>query len=136
MADEAPAERATATRFVRETLGCGCGEEVFRQLETSRDLRVAGVPVAWRIDVGHRLLVYVLEVSDVSDLEPRLGTLVRFGRAERDARGFNRLRLVVSTENPAGLSDQARRIVERSGAADERVHLHVLPRAAVPPACA
>jgi len=136
VADEAHTERATAARFVRETLGCGCGEEVFRQLETSRDLRVADVPVAWRIDVGQRLLVYVLEVSDASDLEPRLGTLVRVGRAERDAGGFNRLRLVVSTEDPAGISDQAQRIVERSGAADERVHLHVLPRAAVPRRCA
>jgi hypothetical protein len=136
VAEPGAAERSVAERFVRETLGCGCAEEVFRHLETSRNLRVADVPVAWRIDVGRRLLVYVLEGEGPADLDRPLATLTRLGRVERDSAGYNRLRVVVATDDPAKLAERAREVLEGTGAVDDRVHLHVLPRAAVPPACA
>ncbi len=117
-----------AERFVRGTLGCGCADEVFRRVTVDRDLAVGHRRLAWRIDVGGRLLVYVLEAGGPADLEGGLGELVRAGRAERDAGGFNRLRVVVAADDPAPLAAPAQALFGRSGAVDERVHLHVIGR--------
>ena len=52
-------------RFVQETLGCSCPEEVFDKIECKTN-----VSSTWwkRIDVGNRLLIYILDATDVSDL--------------------------------------------------------------------
>jgi hypothetical protein len=115
-----------AERFVRGTLGCGCADEVFRRVTVERDLAVGHRRLAWRIDVGGRLLVYVLEPDGPADLDEGLEALVRAGRAERDAAGFNRLRVVVAADDPAPLAAPAQALFGRSGAVDERVHLHVI----------
>ncbi|MCU0934949.1 MAG: hypothetical protein MUF66_02495 [Gammaproteobacteria bacterium] len=121
-----------AERFVRGTLGCGCADEVFRRVRVDRDPAVGRHRLAWRIDVGGRLLVYVLEPPGPAELDATLGELTRAGRAERDASGFNRLRVVVAAADPAPLEDPAHTLFEGSGAVDDRVHLHVIgfaPRA-------
>lgn len=121
-------EPGAAERFVRGTLGCGCADEVFRRVTVDRDLAVGHRRLAWRIDVGGRLLVYVLEPGGPADLEGGLEELVRAGRAERDAGGFNRLRVVVAADDPTPLVAPAQALFGRSGAVDERVHLHVIGR--------
>ena len=52
-------------RFVQETLGCSCPEEVFDKIECDTDAS----RIWWRrINVGNRLLIYILDATDVSDL--------------------------------------------------------------------
>lgn len=84
-------------RFVQETLGCSCPEEVFDKIECETD-----VSCTWwkRIDVGHRLLIYILDATAVSDLTSTVLNAVQKGVAERNTGGFNHFRLVVAASNP------------------------------------
>lgn len=121
-----PGWHSDLERFVRETLGCGCPEEVFAEIEDSG----AGDPR--RIAVGGRLLVYLVSPPHGALTPEQLeGYLVR-GRQERDALGFNRFRLVIAvgerTGDPAGLG----RAFEHLRAGDDRLHLHLVPADALP----
>jgi hypothetical protein len=113
--------------FVRETLGCGCPQEVFEHIEDSRpgDLR--------RIAVGGRLLVYLITPPTGVVAVDRLAEYLSRGQRERDELGFNRFRLVIAagegTANPATLV----LAFERLRAGDERLHLHLVPADALPP---
>lgn len=129
-------DATAASRFVREELGCTCPEEVFRHVESARGGSAGGVPVAWRIDVGGRLLVYVLDGEPGAGLDERLEALVRFGRAERDRAGFNRLRVVVAGQDPEALVPWLDRVTKRLAPLDDRIHLHAVPVTAVSVPCA
>jgi len=109
--------------FVRNVLGCKCPEQVFEYIEC-QNVEVDGLPLT-RINVGNRLLLYVVEVNDVK-LKDVLPALVRAGKNERDDRKFNRFRLVVVTDD-----EEVKRIARESfenADVDEGVHLHVLGR--------
>ena len=113
--------------FVRETLGCGCPQEVFEHIEDSRpgDLR--------RIAVGGRLLVYLIAPPTGGVAVDRLAEYLSRGRRERDELGFNRFRLVIAAGE--GTADPATLMLafERLRAGDERLHLHLVPADALPP---
>lgn len=108
--------------FVRKGLGCDCAEEVFRRIDNEHGVRVAGIPLRNRIDVGGRLLVYV---ADPGDLGATLPALVEAGRGERDSGGFNRFRLVL-VSGDAALKERAFRAFRDMPGADEKIHLHVV----------
>ncbi len=112
--------------FVRETLGCGCPEEVLAHIEVREGSAAAGVEgVAAALEVGGRLLVWILVGGKGAGEPGSFGALVRAGRCQRDARGFNRLRLVLPKPAQAEPGEKAlSAIVAEAG--DERVHLHLL----------
>ena len=57
-----------------------------------------------RIDVGGQLLVYVLHaIATPHQVASTLPGLIAAGLVERDGAGFNRLRVVVATDDPAAL---------------------------------
>jgi len=77
--------------------------------------------------VGGRLLVYVIKAGD----DPRsaadaLGAVVAAGTVERNRGGFNRLRVVIATENRDVFGPEMERSFEESAPLDDRVHLHVI----------
>jgi hypothetical protein len=111
--------------FVRKTLGCDCAEDVFKHIENEHDVDMAGIRLRNKIDVGNRLLVYV---SDAGDLSKEMPALVKAGREERDARGFNRFRLVLVSDD-AALRERAFKAFARLPEVDEKVHLHVIGKA-------
>jgi len=117
--------------FVRDTLGCTCPDSVFSWVDFRRNVQVGEAVLSHRIDVGRRLLVYVLPSDDPEQLEARLAGLIASGRQERDRLGFNRLRVVVATWDPENLGPVARRLFDGSDARDERVHLHLVSREAL-----
>ena len=117
--------------FIRDTLGCTCPEEVFERIDSRRQVALGGVILSRRIDVGHRLLVYLLECDDLDYLRARLSEIIGLGLAERDQGGFNRLRIVVATDNSEPMSAPARRVFESVRGRDERLHLHLVDKAAV-----
>ncbi len=118
-------------RFIRDTLGCTCPDEVFTHIDSRRHVALGEVTLSRRIDVGHRLLVYLLESDDPDFLGTRLPEVIVHGREERDREGFNRLRIVVATGNSQPVSAAARDAFDSAGARDERLHLHLVDKTAV-----
>jgi len=118
-------------RFVRDTLGCTCPDSVFSRVDSRRNVQVGEAVLSHRIDVGRRLLVYVLPNDDPEQLRARLAGLIASGRQERDRLGFNRLRVVVATWDLEKLGPLARELFDGADARDERVHLHLVGREAV-----
>jgi hypothetical protein len=113
--------------FVRNILGCDCAEEVFSHIENERGVSAAGFKLRNKINVGNRLLVYIVEPGDLQEEMP---VLVRAGREERDARGFNRFRLVIVSDDIA-MRERAFKLLKGLAGVDEKVHLHVIEKAKV-----
>lgn len=129
--DEAPA----LVSFVRATLGCGCPEEVLR------DLRIRlhpggfrGLPVDGVLEVGGRLLVVVCTPEAWREVAQVLPTLLATGQRIRDGAGFNRLRIVVPVARTEAVASSLGTRFSRLAAADERSFLHVVERSRVPAA--
>lgn len=111
--------------FVQQVLGCGCAEEVFNLIETSQ-VWVEDVDCL-RINVGNRLLVYLIDTDDAVLVDSELGNLVARGVEDRDRNGFNRFRLVIAAERVKQLERNAKKAFKAIGP-DDKVHLHVVPR--------
>jgi hypothetical protein len=119
--------RAPALRhFIQEVLGCGCPEEVLRRIEASETSR-DGV-AATRVEVGGRLLVEVFHSDDAQQVARRLPEWTAAAVAERDARGFNRARIVIATARPGEMEPAARAVFAAIPGCDDRTHLHVVDR--------
>jgi hypothetical protein len=114
--------------FVRSTLGCGCPDEVLRSIRvTTADASVDSDTLFTRLDVGSTLLVYVIEaVGDPQQAVAALPAFIASGLVERDAKGFNRLRVVLAADIPEDLREAAERTFNESAPCDGRVHLHVV----------
>jgi len=124
-------EPSALARFVRDVLGCGCPEEVLRSITVDRGRLVPGLDVELaRLDVGGRLLVYVVPAAASPPLPSAVAAVVvaavEAGASERDRRAFNRFRLVLATANPAEIEESARDAFAACKIVDERVHLHVV----------
>lgn len=120
-------------RFVRETLGCTCPDEVFERVEIARDR--LGEGRVRRVAIGGRLLLELIEDLGIEDLIREIPGRARSGRMDRDAAGMNRFRLVVGLDQ---VSEQDRVRLTAAFAsgcdgADDRVHLHLVSARAVPP---
>ena len=121
-------EPSAIARFVRDVLGCGCPGEILRAIRVDRSHLVPGLDVeVTRLDVGGRLLVYVVPASATQPLPSLVAAAVEAGVGERDRRAFNRFRLVLAADSPAALEQPARDALEACERRDERVHLHVVP---------
>lgn len=98
------AHRVAVERLVRETLGCNCPAGVFERIEEDR-VSLSGVegPVP-RLAIGGRLLVYLVEAEDPARTAADLPAWVAATRAERDAAGMSRVRLVVLAARPEGMA--------------------------------
>ena len=120
--------------FVRSTLGCGCPEEVLRSIHLTRiEASIESDTLFTRLDVGGQLLVYVLEVvGDPQRAAAALPAFIASGMVERDSQGFNRLRVVLATDDPEGLQPTAERIFNDSAPRDDRIHLHLVETSELP----
>ena len=129
--DEAPA----LASFVRATLGCGCPEEVFRDLRIRLHPRgFLGLPVEGVLEVGGRLLVVVCTPEAWRDVAQVLPTLLAAGQRIRDGAGFNRLRIVVPTARTEAVASSLGPRFSRLADADGRSFLHVVECSQVPAA--
>jgi hypothetical protein len=120
-------------RFIRDELGCQCPDAVFRRLGVETCPEAFGYwPQGRLISVGGRLLILVLHSDDTGLLHRTLGGLLETGRCLRDARGFNRFRLVIATSSADTLGPSLRQCFDRSEGRDGRMHLHVIAPEQVP----
>jgi len=120
---------AAIKSFVIETLGCRCPESVFEQIDYDERSTIPGFDTPLqRLLIGTRLLIYIFESDDATALQMFLPLLVEKGKAERDHNGYNRLRVVVATDQPQSIQHEAEMLFASLGDVDEKVHLHVLSR--------
>ena len=120
--------------FIRSTLGCTCPDEVLEWIHcTHTDLDQALDTKLTRIDVGGRLLVYVLETEDPGrSVEDALPAVIAAATVDRASGNFNRLRIVVAADDPEGLGPLLERRFRESAPLDDRLHLHVVQPSDLP----
>lgn len=124
-------DHKTIKTFVQKTLGCGCPEEVFQYIECRSDTALDGFVLKNWINIGNRLLVYVVE-ADNSSLKQMLPVLIAAGRKERDEKGFNRLRIVLAADDIDEMKRVASSIFNNADK-DDKVHLHTILKKNIPP---
>lgn len=111
--------------FVQQTLGCGCPEEVFREIYYESNIPLNNIILRNKINIGNKLLIYIVEMKRIDSIRDTLAFLLDSGRKERDRFKFNRFRLVLATDNV----DEMRRRVQvifNTIEKDELIHLHVV----------
>jgi hypothetical protein len=118
--------------FVRGTLGCQCPDEVFQSISIDRVGAADDAASCTRLVVGNRLLIYILDAATVGVADGALADLVARGCRERDARGYNRFRLVIACDEPASEKTTVQHAFDEACGNDERAHLHCLPRTLLP----
>ena len=119
-------------RFVRQVLGCECPEEVFNHIESTYSIPLDnGIVLHHRINIGNRLLVYVVIAASASFVQEALPELVKTGRDERDRKGFNRFRLVLASDKVNEITKVAERTFQTLPCLDDKIHLHVAEKNAV-----
>lgn len=128
-----PEDGSTLVEFVRTTLGCECPDEVLRNIECVPAFVLPETDArGTRIDVGGRLLIYVVAIDEASYTGSIVPAAIETGIFDRDRRGFNRFRLVIAARVPDEIEDSARRIFDTCHCPDARVHLHVVAATDVP----
>ena len=110
-------------RFVQETLGCSCPEEVFNKIDYQKECD--GIPGS-KVIVGNRLLIYIITLDGKSDIQGVINPALERGVVERDNKGFNRFRLVLVDARPDEIRSLADHAFDSSGCADKKTHLHVV----------
>jgi hypothetical protein len=114
--------------FVRQTLGCACPEEVFKRIDCQSNIKLNdNILLSSKINVGNKLLIYVVEINDQDSMKHTLPFLLNIGKKERDSSGFNRFRLVLATDKLDEIKEVAD-IVFKTIDKDERIHLHIIPK--------
>ena len=120
------ADNSIIKSFVQKILGCRCPEEVFRSIDDKHDVRLnERILLSHSITIGDRLLIYVLDPEGPAQLGQCLGFIVSAGKKERDARGLNRFRLAVISDD-ALEKELLHRGFEELADKDEKTHLHVI----------
>ena len=113
--------------FVRQTLGCDCPEKVFEHIDCQHDIKLNNdISLSYKINIGNRLLIYIIEANDSNFVKSNLSTLVYVGKNERDKRGFNRFRLVIVSDKTNEIKQVAHTMFEVLEDKDEKVHLHIV----------
>ena len=113
-------------KFVQNVLGCKCPDKVFEQIE-DRYLLPSSSTHSRSITIGGRLLIYVWEVDGQGDLQEGLHAMLEAGQKERDARGLNRFRAVLSVETPHTVTSRANKYFSLFEGRDDRMHIDVVP---------
>ncbi len=122
-------EKKNIKSFVKQTLGCGCDDKVFELIESQEDVKVDNrYLLADKINIGNRLLIYVIVLNDSDLLKNCLSTLFSVGKKERDERGFNRFRLVIVTEEKNLIIRTAEPFFNDLVDKDNMMHLHVIAK--------
>ncbi|UCH90254.1 MAG: hypothetical protein JSV49_01070 [Thermoplasmata archaeon] len=113
--------------FVQSTLGCSCPEDVFEFIESKDKIEVTNkITLSTKINVGNRLLIYVIESTDPDFITDNMAGIVMLGKSERDTFGFNRFRLVVVTDDTPDLKKLTENTFNNLDLQDDKIHLHII----------
>lgn len=113
--------------FVVNKLGCDCPAEVFNTIKWQEDVQIDDeIILNYKINIGNRLLIYIIEIEDANSLNQVLSKVIRIGINERNVNKFNRFRIVLI--NIAEIGSMADNIFNNLNIDDEKVHLHVMQK--------
>ena len=113
--------------FVIQTLGCACPEEVFQYIDCQHNIKLNDdILLHNKINIGNRLLIYIVEMNNPSFIKINLPLLIETGKKERDNSGLNRFRLVVVTESVNQIKHIAGSVFENLKYKDDKIHLHII----------
>ncbi|HDZ24620.1 MAG TPA: hypothetical protein ENH70_08805 [Desulfobacteraceae bacterium] len=108
-------------RLVRGDLGCACPLSVFEHYQVAYREEDPGPLV--QVIVGDRLLLWIVDGTDIPLSASTLSPIITKGCKERDRRGLNRFRLVLEGMH----SHPETLILEQIMAPyDSRTHIHFL----------
>jgi hypothetical protein len=119
------------TEFVRDVLGCGCPDEVFKKIEVHRNYDYELPFDVLRINIGDTLLIYLFRPASNEQLQGAVKSFVLTGRKDRDINGFNRFRLVIVGDDKGLEFDIAARKFAAETGEDEKLHIHFVKVEAV-----
>jgi hypothetical protein len=111
-------------RFVRDTLGCRCPDEVLRSISVAIDQNDGHCRFV-RLVVGSRLLVYICRTAENCAPATAARVLAHRGRTDRDAHGYNRFRLVLAPDDRS-MFRAAEDAFAGAMEGDDRMFLHAL----------
>ena len=115
--------------FVRQTLGCQCPEEVFDFMDCQRDIELSNqILLTNKINIGNRLLIYIVETDDINFIKTNLPVIFQFGKKERDSKAFNRFRFVIATNKFEEIKLIAENIFKDLADKDDKIHLHLISK--------
>lgn len=118
--------------FVRQTLGCACPEEAFKRIDCQSNIKLNdNILLSSKINVGNKLLIYVVEINDQDSMKHTLPFLLNIGKKERDSSGFNRFRLVLATDKLNKIKEVAD-VTFKTIDKDDRIHLHIISKNDIP----
>jgi len=129
-----PVDRQSIEHFVRGTLGCHCADEVFQSIAIERASTPDAALPYTRLVVGERLLIYIHETQPAEATTATVSKLAQQGLSERDAKQYNRYRLVIVSAHPTQVLDVADTSFASVTGTDNRAHLHVLATNQLPDA--
>ena len=128
-----PVDAQAVASFVREGLECGCPDEVLHDIQIEpRPYSFAGQPIDYLVRIGGRLLLAISMSSEWAEVAGELQQLLETGKNLRDSNGFNRFRLVVSTDEPENATAALQEQFTGLTGMDNKVHLHVVRPSALP----
>ncbi|HWR72325.1 MAG TPA: hypothetical protein VN604_04100, partial [Nitrospirota bacterium] len=108
-------------------------EEVFQSIRCRWNVRLNSfITLRSAIIIGNRLLIYIAEAGTQGCIEEHLPVLVAAGKQERDERGLNRFRLVLTADDPVGVQRVAEKIFEELRGTDDKLHLHMIRKSDMP----
>ena len=119
--------------FVRDHLGCGCPDEVFRDIRlVDKPAAFALLPVDYALEIGGRLLVVICQPARCVEVSRHLDDLFRQASKARDQGGFNRFRLIVPAIDQGATSQELESRFSALAGEDDRAHLHIVGPIALP----
>jgi hypothetical protein len=121
-----PSQTDEITRFVRGTLGCQCPDDVFQSIVIGPERTPDNSTPFTRLVIGERLLIYIHATQPAKAMTATLSKLAQQGLSERDAKQYNRYRLVIASACQTQVLDEARTSFASVVGNDQRAHLHVL----------
>ena len=114
-------------KFVINELGCNCPSEVFNIIERQKDIQLdQNINLNYRINIGNRLLIYIMEINDEEFLRQNLLKIVAHGIDERNKNNFNRFRLVIISNDIDEMNKSGQRLLNTILKMDQKVHLHIV----------
>jgi hypothetical protein len=129
-----PEDMQALKSFVQEGLGCGCPEEVFSKIEIEKNpVAFQGLPIDCLVRIGDRLLVGICLLGPLNGkLGDDIVQALTVGKQLRDGIGFNRFRLVFTSEEADSIAPLFQEQFDSISGLDDRVHLHVVRPSVIP----
>jgi len=113
--------------FVINKLGCNCPSEVFNIIERQKDIQLdQNINLNYKINIGNRLLIYIIEINDKEFLRQNLLTIVARGIDERNKNNFNRFILVIISNDINENDQNGQRLFDTILKGDQKAHLHIV----------